>query len=289
VVVFSARLLLGPRPRRCNLRKIVVPESARAINQRIRFIHRRKNKSSRLSQLLIVGVLFALTMNPGFTVNAQTPLADQQLSKVRAPFGLGKIMLPNANPSIERLFGRLPLVVSGESVSSEPAVINEAYRVIAYYGGDLSTILPCMILAAIDVRWDLIEPSHTGGVGLIEDAFFNNPPLDKDGFGIVVQSGGLDGNLAWAKYVEFDRLLSFDPGNRQSPPVPQPRYTYRWAQVGSTWSFVASAPIQEAADALVRAFVGAAGGAVSDSTEAVPTVVQPSTTITTCAFQHPTS
>jgi hypothetical protein len=129
-----------------------VPESARAINQRIRFIHRRKNKSSRLSQLLIVGVLFALTMNPGFTVNAQTPLADQQLSKVRAPFGLGKIMLPNANPSIERLFGRLPLVVSGESVSSEPAVINEAYRVIAYYGGDLSTILPCMILAAIDVR-----------------------------------------------------------------------------------------------------------------------------------------
>jgi hypothetical protein len=225
--------------------------------------------------------ILAISALPGHHTVAQTPSADQPLPKAEAPFGLGDVRLPESQFQIAEIFRRLPPNVAGESLSVGPHVEFGNRRVIVAYGEDISQLMPCIAMAAFDAPTIMVDSPYLNGADVIVRGL-PGAPLNENGFGVIVQAGGLDGNLAWMSYIEYDYLASFDTEKPRRPPIPQPQYMYRWAVLGSPWSFVAGAPTQVAVDALMRAFVAAS------SNKPMPTPL-PDSHGELCKFQVPTS
>ena len=164
------------------------------------------------------------------------------LPKAVAPGGLGGVQLPEDDAGIASLFELLPtevagLVRSGQFEQGGPGERRATYGVTG--GQDCS---PLSLQARDLSTGDFFPPSWTA------DVFISFWSLGEDW---EVEAVGRDGGLYW---VQWNTTCSNDPSSEESPV-----YGISWGTGASLWVFLAQAGTPEELDALVAAFVAAAG------------------------------
>lgn len=215
-------------------------------------------RRSRWRSLFVGIVAFSFV---GTSAVAQVATPEPVLPERTAPYGLGEMELPDDAESIWAVFEQLPVVVGGEVVSLvEPTSPFSRSFTVGY--GDYSRrgfIQQCMVFFVLDVTTALGGPPYRTAEDVVVDWSGSSPP-DEDGFGMIVEGAGRDGELVWGQDVSMSWIMRIDADNPADPPVPVPMFEMRWGIASSPWVFTALATTPEDRDALVAAFVTAAGG-----------------------------
>ena len=179
------------------------------------------------------------------TVVFQDPdVSDPQaLPEASAPGDLGAVTLPGDADGIVFVFGQLPPQVAGQPRTTRPLQRGPG-EYDASYGeagaGDCSLLR----LQARDVSSGEFFPRDWTA-----DVFISWWTLGADW---EVMEAGREGSLFWVRWETFC-------GSEPSPAV-FPVYSLIWGNAGSRWVFTAQADTTEELEALIAAFVTAAGG-----------------------------
>jgi hypothetical protein len=196
--------------------------------------------------LLIVALLVSLLAGgPAAAAQVATP-DPTSLPEARAPFGLGGIALPGTPEEVEAVFGRLPPSVAGEQ---RQPWLTGVDRVQVPYGGEAAGIGHPMVLGAIDIaRGDFFPPDFTAGDYVAMS-------LGSGEFGSV--QGGRDGEIAW---LQGEIVVASGGARPGTPAISTTMTTVAWGAIDRGWIFTAIADSPGRLEALVEAFVAAAGG-----------------------------
>ncbi len=193
--------------------------------------------------LALVGGVFAWMPETLAQEASPGPLA---LPLARAPFGLGSVALPSNFPAIEALLGELPKSVAGEV---RGPLMRETDRVQAPFGVADLQFGPPMALAALSFSdGDFFPRDFTAG------DFVATASMTDD---YDATSFGRDGTLVWIRAETTVGVAGDRPG---TPTSSRPVFTLAWGYADSPWLFTAAAISPDGLDALVAAFVVAAGG-----------------------------
>jgi hypothetical protein len=168
----------------------------------------------------------------------------QGFPTARAPDELGTVTLPDTVSAVKALFERLPSEVAGHVRSPQFDRIS-ADRASVGYGEDprISGMrTPLLWLQAIDLSsGDFFPTNWTGGQVV---AFMAGRAKE-------AKEAGRDGNLFWMRQETFRETV----GSPERFAV----YGTLWGRVDSRWMFSIQADTRENRDALLAAFVAAAG------------------------------
>ena len=205
----------------------------------------------------VMTILLGVLMGPA-TACAQPSTPAPSLPAATAPLDLGTVTLPDDDEGVAALFERLPAAVAGEPRANDPD--RQTDRVIASYGTVDPDFGPPLFLQVLDfTTGDFFPREFTAGDFVASAA--GTSDYDTVAF-------GQDGTLAWIQAETTAGVAGNKPG---TPTVSRTIYTLAWGEARSSRLFTAAAFSPEGLDALVSAFVMAAGGQPATPTvEATP-------------------
>ena len=189
--------------------------------------------------------------SPGPVISSEEPTVvfqdpdvpgPQALPEASAPGNLGAVTLPGDADDIAAVFGQLPPQVAGQprttsSLQRGPGDYDATYGDAG--AGDCSPLR----LQARDVSSGEFLPGDWTA-----DVFISWWTLGADW---EVTDAGREGSLFWVRWNTFC-------GSEPSPEV-FPVYSLIWGNAGSRWVFTAQSDTTEELEALIAAFVTAAG------------------------------
>lgn len=211
----------------------------------------------RASILIAVALALAgmLAGSPSIRAQQATP-KPLELPEAIAPDGLGRVDLPAVEADIVDFLARMLTTVAGQARAPQPEVA--ADRVILSYGKVDPAFGPPLYLQAIDFsRSDFFPPDFTAGDYVASVAGIPD-------FGTLAY--GREGSLVWVLAASSAGVAGDNPA---TPAIERPIYTLTWGEIESTWIFSAAATTPEDLEALVIAFVLAAGSRPADATPTV--------------------
>lgn len=187
---------------------------------------------------------------------AATP-GTVDLPEAEAPFGLATVALPADEAAVTACFEALPTTIDG---APQSAWILAADRIQVPYGEADPALGHLVVLAAISLAAsDFFPPGFTPG-----DYVAMALATDEDG----VATGGRDGDLVW---VQAEVTVAAGGERPGTPEASRVMFTLTWGEVDGGWMFTAAADSPEHLEALVVAFVAAAGGeAATPAVRATP-------------------
>jgi hypothetical protein len=189
--------------------------------------------------------VFAAAAAPTLGHQATPPSADVPIAT--APHGLGTVVLPTDEAGIIALLARLPATVAGEPRAA--AGISGLDRIGVAYGAVDSSLGPPLSIQVQDIATGDFFPA---GFAVAD---FVRAVADVPDYG--TEAVGKDGTLYWVRAMTTVGVAGEKPG---TPTTSRPLYTLAWGEASSSWLFYTAAFTRESHDALVIAFVIAAGG-----------------------------
>jgi hypothetical protein len=215
-------------------------------------------------RLLVAMVVVVGTISgwPLGLVGAQpaTPAAVE-FPAASAPYGLGGVALPADEDGIEALLDGMPPEVAGEdrTLMGRRPVWDLGGSLCVLYGVDEHRGYSANMTLCAD-NLDLAPSALGRTAGEVVSAKAHGL-TDPPGFPAepAVEASGRDGTLAWVLRTTMVGG-EVEGGPWKGTPLPlRPRYHLGWGSVDSPWLFTASAWTPEEREAVVRAFVAAAG------------------------------
>jgi hypothetical protein len=201
-----------------------------------------------MRRLVVVVFLLAVVLFPVSAFAQEATPTLPALPEAIAPLGLGAVTLPTGETEIIALLASLPADLDGAPKSGEPA--QRDGRVVVTYGESDPSLGPTILMQAVDfTRSDFFPPDFTAG------AYVATASQGAESGGSAF---GREGNLVW---IYAESSVGVDDAGEGTPSVTLPLYTLAWGTPESNWLFSAASFSPETLEALVIAFVQAAGGA----------------------------